>query len=426
MSFGRIRFLFLIFNSAPARQRLLALAVAGGFLIHNSFSGGFQVNLQGPRQIGMGHTGTGYATDAATIFFNPGGMGWLDTMVNICGGVSFIIPRTQYLEAFPGTYTAEMIHNTGTPFEFYYAASLKKNIRAGVGVYTPFGSRAQWGDHWKGQFIIREINLKTIFIQPTLSWKINEHFGIGGGFVIATGDFALRKGIPVQNLASEYGEGNLEGNAMGTGVNAGIYFSSDKLSAGISYRSSVTAKVAEGDATFSVPGYLQQYFPDTRFSASINLPAVLSLGLGYKLNKKLTLAADINFVGWSSYDSLRIDFESNTRKLEDISSARNYKDVFIYRLGAEYFLNTKITLRAGIYYDTSPVPDGYLTPETPDSDRIGGTAGASFNLKNNLRIDISLLYNQTQKRTDTNLETGFSGTYQTKTVVPGVGFSYIF
>jgi long-chain fatty acid transport protein len=410
----------------PRYFKTLFLILSSAFLIPNSFAGGFQINLQGQRQIGMGHTGTGYAIDAATIFFNPGGMGWLDTMVNLSAGVSFIIPRTQYLEAYPGTYTAEMVHNTGTPFEFYYSASLNKNLYAGVGIYTPFGSRAQWADDWKGQFIIREIDLKTIFIQPTLSWKINEHLGIGAGFVIATGNFSLRKGIPVQNLAAEYGEGNLEGNASGTGVNAGIYFASGKLSAGINYRSSVTAKVSEGDATFSVPGYLEQYFPDTKFSASINLPSVLSVGLGYKLSKKISLAADINFIGWSSYDSLRIDFETNTEKLEDISSARDYKDVFIYRLGAEYFLNNKITLRAGAYYDTSPVPDGYLTPETPDSDRIGLTAGASFNFKNNLHVDVSLLYNQTQKRTDTNLETGFSGTYQTKTVVPGIGFSYMF
>jgi len=412
MSFSRIRFLLLIFNSA--------------FLILNAHAGGFQVNLQGQRQTGMGHTGTGYVTDAATIFFNPGGMGWLDTMVNLSVGASFIIPRTEYLEAFPGTYTAEMVHNVGTPFEFYYSASLNKKLYAGVGIYTPFGSRAQWDNNWKGQFIIREIDLKTIFIQPTLSWRINDHFGIGAGFVIVTGNFSLRKGIPVQNQAAEYGEGNLEGNASGTGVNTGAYFSWDKLSAGISYRSSVNAKVDEGDATFSVPGYLEQYFPDTKFSAAIKLPSVLSLGFGYQLSKKFSLAADVNYVGWSSYDSLRINFETNTDKLADISSARDYKNVFIYRLGAEYFLNNKLTFRAGIYYDTSPVPDGYLTPETPDSDRIGITAGGSINLKDNLRINVSLLYNQTQKRTDTNLETGFAGTYQTKTVIPGIGFSYMF
>src|SRR5262245_61245709 len=99
-------------------KKLLLIFNFSFLIFHFSYAGGFQVNLQGQRQIGMGHTGTGYVTDAATIFFNPGGMGWLDTMVNISGGMSFIIPRTRYLEAFPGTYTAEMIHNTGTPFEF--------------------------------------------------------------------------------------------------------------------------------------------------------------------------------------------------------------------------------------------------------------------------------------------------------------------
>lgn len=375
----------------------------------------------------MGHTGTGFVTDAATIFFNPGGMGWLDTTVNLSAGLSLIIPRTQYLEAFPGTYTATMEHNIGTPFQFYYSASLKKNIRAGIGVYTPFGSRAQWSDDWKGQFIIREINLKTIFIQPTLSWKVNEHFGIGAGFVICTGSFALRKGVPVQNLASEYGEGNLEGDASGIGANAGVYFSDNKKwSAGISYRTSVTASVDEGDAKFTVPDYLQQYFPATKFSASLDLPQVLSFGVGLKLNSKLSFTADVNFIGWSSYDSLQIDFETNTEKLEDISSARKYEDVLIYRLGAEYLCCKNIFLRAGVYYDTTPVQDGYVTPETPDSDRIGITLGAGFNANKHFRLDVSLLYNQTKQRTDTNLETGFSGTYQTKTIIPGIGFSYVF
>jgi long-chain fatty acid transport protein len=411
--YGKIRVALIILNCTL-------------YFVH-SFAGGFQVNLQGQRQTGMGHTGTGFVTDASTIFFNPGGMGWLDTSVNISAGMSFIIPRTQYLEAYPGNYTATMVHNVGTPFQFYYSAALKKNIRAGIGVYTPFGSRAQWNDDWKGQFIIREIDLKTIFIQPTLSWKVNEHFGIGAGFVIATGSFSLRKGIPVQNLASDYSEGNLEGDANGMGANIGAFYSfNEKWSAGLNYRTSVEAKVDRGEATFSVPGYLEQYFPETNFSASLNLPQVLSFGIGYKLNSKLSLAADVNFIGWSSYDSLQIDFELNTEKLEDISSARMYEDVFIYRLGVEYLACKNFYVRAGIYFDTSPVKDGYVTPETPDSDRIGITLGAGLLAGKHFQLNASLLYNQMQQRTDTNLETGFSGIYQTKTIIPGIGFNCSF
>ena len=38
---------------------------------------GFQVNLQGQTQQGMGGAGTGLVQDAAAVFFNPGGVSFL-------------------------------------------------------------------------------------------------------------------------------------------------------------------------------------------------------------------------------------------------------------------------------------------------------------------------------------------------------------
>jgi long-chain fatty acid transport protein len=394
-----------------------------------AFAGGFQVNLQGQKQTGMGHTGTGLISDASAVFFNPGGMTFLDSSIDVVAGGHFIIHRTQYLEANPGTYTSEMNHDIGTPFEFYLSDRFKKHPRlsAGLGVYTPFGSKASWPDDWKGQFIIREIDLKTIFIQPTLSYQICKSLGVGAGFIFGTGDFALRKGVPVQDLAGAYGEGTLNGKAKGTGFNTGIYFTpTAKWSFGFSYRSQVSVKVDNGDAEFVVPGYLGQYFPTTTFSAVLKLPQVFNLGIGYKVNDKLRLAVDINRVGWSSYDSLRIDFTANTEKLEDISSARMYKDVFIYRIGAEYKVCSKAFARAGFYFDQTPVQDGYVTPETPDADRIAFTLGGSWMPSRHVSIDVSLLYNETKERTSTNLETLFSGTFKTKVVAPGIGFEYKF
>jgi long-chain fatty acid transport protein len=256
------------------RSIIFLFTACGSFL---SFAGGFQVNLQGQKQTGMGHTGTGLLSDASCIFFNPGGMTFLDSSVSVVAGASFIFPRTQYLESSPGTYTAEMVHHVGTPFSFYFSERDKIHPRfsAGLGVYTPFGSRAQWPDDWKGQFIIREINLKTIFFQPTISYQLTSKIGAGIGVVIGTGDFSLRNGIPVQDMSGHDGEGNLEGSASGWGMNAGIYFRPSKqFSIGISYRSKVTVRVNKGDAEFSVPYSLSNYFPATTFNAALNLPAV--------------------------------------------------------------------------------------------------------------------------------------------------------
>jgi long-chain fatty acid transport protein len=394
----------------------------------SAFAGGFQVNLQGQKQTGMGHAGTGLCLDNASILFNPGAVSFLDSLRGISFGASFIIPRTTYLDA-QTRYIAHTENHTGTPFTLYAVYKFKKTAKwnLGLGIYTPFGSKVQYADDWKGQALIREIDLKTIFIQPTFSYKVNSKLGLGVGFICATGDFSLRKAIPLQDSAGNYGEASLKGKASGYGFNAGIYFkATEKLSIGIDYRSQVNVSVKGGSADFTVPSSLVDKFENTTFSTQLRLPQMATLGFGYAANKKLKLAFDINYVGWKSYDSLIIDFDKNSDALTDVHSPRMYKNVFIFRVGGQYKCNDKWTLRAGTYYDMSPVKDGYLTPETPDTDKIGVTLGASFNITKTFHIDASLLYIEGMKRTDTNIETQFSGTYKTKAVVPGVSIEYLF
>ncbi len=391
-------------------------------------AGGFQLNLQGQKQTGMGHTGTGLLSDASTVLFNPGGISLLDSSLNINAGLNLLFPRVRYLAPFPGNYTTETVHNTGTPFHFYVASRLEgsKRLSFGFGIYTPFGSKQQWEDDWVGQFLIREIDLKTICFQPSFSFKINDELGIGAGFILATGTFGLRKGIPAQDSTGAYGEARLNGRASGFGYNAGVFYKGKNgFSAGIDFRSSILAKIIDGSAEFSVPPALNSYFGTTTFNTSIRLPFTASLGLGYTKDKH-RVALDVNYVGWSSYDSLVIDFKDNSEKLADNRSPRNYKNSFIFRAGYEHRLNDQLQIRGGAYFDITPVQDGYLTPETPDVNKIGITAGASVRLKKGFGIDASFLYIEGMKRTDTNLETGFGGTYKSRAIIPGISLSFVF
>jgi len=394
------------------------------------FAGGFQLNLQGQKQTGMAHTGTGLHLDHASILFNPGAVCFMGNQKGFSVGMSFIMPRTTYLEEYPGIYTSNTVKHTGTPFTLYSVTKFKEKHKwnVGLGIYTPFGSKVEWPSDWKGQFLIREIDLKTIFIQPTISYRVNEKMGIGLGFVYATGSFGLKKAIPVQDsVTGTYGEGVLSGKASGFGFNGGIYYQvNQKLSIGISYRSAVKVTIDGGTADFQVASSLTEYFPSTNFYTSITLPATTTLGFGYKVNNKVKFALDLNSVGLKSYDSLIIDFYDNTDKLKDIHSAREYKNSFIFRLGGQYQVNEKTTIRCGAYYDISPVKAGYLTPETPDSDKIGITTGASIKLNKRFTMDLSFLFIEGKKRTDTNIETQFSGTYKTRAFIPGFSFSYLF
>lgn len=392
-------------------------------------AGGFQVNLQGQKQTGMGHTGTGLLLDGASLLFNPGATSFLDSIRLVQLGGSFIIPRTVYLEPMPGIYTSEMVHHVGTPFTCYAIYKIKKEhkMNFGLGIYTPFGSRVEWPSDWKGQFLIREMELKTIFIQPTISYKVSSRIGIGAGFVYATGGFGLKKGIPVQDSLGNYGEASLKGDASGMGFNAGIYFKpNEKWSFGADYRSSVKVSVEGGNASFTVPSSLKEYFPSTTFSATIVMPHVVSLGAGFRPNEKLKLALDINRTGWNVYDTLSFDFTDTTAKLQDIHSPRKYKDAYIIRAGAQYHLKENLFVRCGAYYDISPVQDGYLTPETPDANRIGLSMGGSWRVTKKLNVDFSLLYIEGMKRADKNIETQFEGIYKTKAVVPGFAIEFLF
>jgi len=376
----------------------------------------------------MGHCGTGLLLGASNAFFNPGGFAFVDSNRIALGG-SFISSNITYLEPYPGIYTTQTISGVGTPITFYSSFKVKKlpKWNMGLAVYTPFGSGIKYEDDWKGQAVIREMALKTIFIQPTVGFRLSEKIGIGAGFVLGTGQFTLRKGIPVQNLQGEYGEGELTGKSSGQGFNVGLFIkASEKLTLGLDYRSSVTVAIDSGTAKFAVPSSLEEYFPATTFATKLKLPQVISLGVGYDLNEKMTLAVDVNYVGWSAYDTLSFDFAENTEKLSDINSPREYEDAFIFRLGGQYHYDEKLTIKAGAYYDMTPVNDGYITPETPDSDKLGITVGFDFKFSDHLVADLSFLFVEGRVRTDTNLETGFGGTWKAQAFIPGLGIEFIF
>ena len=389
-----------------------------------SLSQGFQVNFQGQRQQGVGLAGTALYQDASTLFFNPGTVAFSnENSVNV--GITPIFANVLYVDS--STQNGYRTQNpVGTPFQAYALFQLKDSaaMKFGLGVYTPFGSTVQWEEGWIGRFAITRLSLRAIFIQPTVSYRINEHFGIGGGFVISTGGVTLQRDLPIQFANGDFASATLSGSAMGFGYNLGLHFNaSDQFSIGLNYRSGLRMKVSDGQAEFNVPASLSENFPNGTFSSSLALPSVTTLGLAYKFDEKLTFVLDINRVGWKTYDTLAFDYANNTSTLQDTKSPRNYKSIFAFRGGMSYQVSESFCLRAGGGYGISPVQNGYVTPETPDGNRFYGTFGLGYNFDQKLSIDASLFYTQVQ-RADTNLETNLSGTFFTKAIAPGFSIIY--
>lgn len=390
---------------------------------------GFQLNVQGIRQIAMAGSGTAYVWDASTIFYNPAGLSRLSS-VQAYGSVQFLIPRTQYAApAGYGDYKQDSEGGVYTPFNVYVGGPLKQGSKwgLGLGVYTPFGSGMKWDDGWRGRYVVQSISLLSIFIQPTVSYKINETFSVGGGFIYGFGNLKLKRAVPLQNSIGQEGQGELKGSANGVGFNLGLQVkASEQWQFGLTYRSQVKMKVKEGDATFTVPASVASNFPNTTFTASVPLPQVASLGIGYQPTSKLRLQLDLNYVGWSSYDTLKFDYKENTAILADTRAPREYEDKLAIRLGGHYQLNNAWALMVGTAYDPSPVKDGLVSPDLPDADRWLLTGGFTVKPTSKLSILAGIEYGASAKREATYTPDNFNGTYQTKALVPSIGVTYDF
>ncbi|WP_426490055.1 OmpP1/FadL family transporter [Hymenobacter sp. 102] len=419
-------------------MKLQSLLLAGGALLSATAAsaGGYQVTLAGQKNNGMGGVGVGLSLDQAAMFYNPGALAMVkDRGVQL--GVSATLAR-QAFRAENGSAQRELQNNTTTPFSAFVGfGPTEGKFRVGIAVYTPFGNKLEYAPGWEGRFALTEIDLKSIYVQPTVSYAITDNLSIGAGLTyLALGSVNLKRDIPAQNANGDYASIELDGKAERKfGFNAGIFFKpSEKLSVGINYRSKIDAQVKGGDVRFSnLSNTATPNFQATQFDATLPLPATTSIGIGVMPNEKLTIGFDVNFVEWSAYRTLDFRFNAPVNGQTVSSSKRFYEDALTFRLGGQYQITDGLTVRAGGAYDNSPVRDGYVTPETPDADRITGTLGASYKFGEHFSVDLSTQFVNLKKRTETQadlLNNGttdrVAGTYKTQVVVPGVGLNYTF
>ncbi|MGI4867180.1 MAG: OmpP1/FadL family transporter [Janthinobacterium lividum] len=410
-----------------------SILLTGGALLaaaSGALASGFQVGLSGQKNIGMGGTGTGLFLDQAAQFYNPGAFAFVQGN-SIQGGLNMAIPRISF-RADGGPQ--ETLQNKNVfPFNGYAGYSISEKFKVGVGVYTPFGSELHYAQGWTGRYTLTDINLRSVFAQVTAAYAISPKFAIGAGLVaLAYGDVDLQRDLPLQGQSGNVAHAQLTGKAdHKVGYNVGImYKPSDKLSIGASYRSRVDAHVSGGSVGLSnVPASTAGSFTATGFDVTLPLPDVYSLGVGVHPNDKLTLAFDANLVGWSRYQSLDFTYTGGVLGGNTSSSSiRHYQDAVALRLGGQYKLTSGLTVRAGGFYDFACVRDGYVTPETPDANRVGLTAGFTYAFGERFGIDGSFLFEDFQQRGQSQtqlIEQGttdrVAGTYKTTISVPGIG-----
>ncbi len=404
-----------------------SLCLAGSALA----GGGYRVSIQGQQALGMGHAATALSQSAETVFFNPGAITRIGDGETITGGLTLLKTEVIYQNSNTQSY-AKTDNPLGTPVDFYYVSKPgDSDVAVGLGIYTPYGNTVEWPTDWPGSHLVNHIELKTLYIQPTIALAFNERFSLGFGPTYAIGKVEFNRNLN-SSLVDERGKrANLTieaSNVNAWGYNIGLHFkASDAVSLGLGYRSKITLEARGEKADFeNIPNLLRTVYPDTTFDADLVLPAELAIGISWAINPDILLAVDYNRTYWGDYESLDIQFRNG---VGESLNPRNWKDSDTYRIGLQYRLDDDWILRAGIYTDKTPIREGYFAPETPRDDAIGYTFGASIQLDPQMDIDMSFLYltsDEFDASYDHHNDGPFGGRYESAAVSIGLGINYRF
>ena len=364
-------------------HQFLASAIVGLLFIADPLSGaGYQLAERSAIGLGRAYSGESAIGDDATILgSNPAGMSLLDDH-SFAFGASAFLPSVDVSGDTPfGTVEdRDVISDAQIPY-LYYSRKLNENLHVGFGAFVTYGLESEYSQSFASSAVVEHSTLRTINLNPALSYRLNEKWSVGAGFnaLYADGEItSLRPGVGTSLF-------ELQGDDWGYGYNLGVlYEHSPQTRLGLHFRSAVKLSI-QGDAEIGA-GF--GAFPVGNYPASleVELPDSLELSLYHELTDRWAIHGDLLWTNWSKFE----DFNPMVNPLIDgfYATKENWNDTLRISIGATYQYNDALTLRTGLAFDESPVDTKYRTLRIPDSDRIWASIGASYKLSDSYTLDL--------------------------------------
>ena len=393
---------------------------------------GFALLEQSASRLGTAFAGTGAAADdATTTYFNPAGLTQLsqpEAVIVASGiGITSKFSDRSSLPAFGQPLGA----NGGNAGDWnfvpaaYLTAPIAKDFAVGLAVNAPFGLKLDYAPDWIGRFQALSSEIKTTNFNPTIAYRINDRLSIGAGVsyqrlqaeltnavnysavvaqgvqqLVALGQLpaAAAPGVIAANLGLE-GGARVRGDDGAWGFNLGLtYDFAAATRVGLAYRSRIAYDVT-GTVTFTPPlvtdpvgaGIVASVsatgapLASGPISVSLEVPDSALLSLRQQIGSRFQLLADVAWTGWSSVPELRV--VRDTGAIVSVTPEQ-WQDVFRYALGGAYEVSPTFTLRGGVAYDETPVPESTRTPRLPDPDRTWLAIGARWQPTESILLDV--------------------------------------
>ncbi len=432
--------------TTPFARTRIAIAIAGislGFASSGAFAAAFSLQDYSNSALGNAYAGgAAAAEDASTIWSNAAGMSRIGTN-QLVAGVGLVQPSIKFSNSGSSAAAFQPLGGDGGDAgsfaalpSLYIVVPIDKQWTFGLGVTVPFGLKTEYDDGWIGRYQGLKSEVKSINVNPAISWKVTDYLAIGAGAsyqqikATFTSNANYSAGIAqAAQTAAAAGQispatagaivaqtGGLDSFASVTGDdsswgwNVGVLINLNKDNRiGASWRSDIKYSVS-GNVSFTNPalptlvpaalipvGQLlasavnqSPLLANGGLTADIKLPGIANISWFGHVSDQWDVMADVQWTHWSTLTDLTF-VRTNGTVLQ--STPENFKDVWRYSLGASYQYDPAWKFRIGVAFDQSPVQGQYLTVRLPDNDRTWLAAGVQYAMKDpNLKLDLGIAY----------------------------------
>jgi long-chain fatty acid transport protein len=379
--------------------RTLALSgAAAAALASQAHAGGFYLQEQSVRGTGRAYSGEVADQGPESLWWNPAAIARSPREAYVGASAIFVqskVTNSGSTITYPGGVTAPVGGEArafnpiqdGVAPNFAVSTPIGDRFAVGLSLTAPYNFTTKYRPQAWARYDALQSRLTTSDLQLTGAMKVTDWLDLGVGVDAQYTDAKLANALPNLSPALPDGISQLSGSGWNYGWTVGAQAHFDRLSLGASYRSAMDHDLKGKVFVGGLLGPLAAGNADASGSANFTTPWIATIGARYGVTDKLTLDVQAQRFGWSEFNAIRVTSGGATQVL-----AQNYKDTTSGGVGADYAVNDRLTLRAGVQYDPTPTPSAERTARVPDGNRWLYSVGATGRLSDRTQVDAGLTY----------------------------------
>lgn len=338
----------------------LSLIASALFSATSAQAGGLYLYEIGNDDLGLAGAGaSARAEDSSVMAANPAGLTHVKG-TSITSGFMGLYGDTDFdLDDSSKNGPGNTIGFTPIASSFY-SKQYNDNFTYGIGLYGNFGLGLDYGSDWAGAALVDELELKAMIIQPTVAYKVDDHWSFGLGMGINYGKFAIK------NTNNDVDDSDWALNAK-----VGVLYEVDANTRfGFAYST-------ESDFDFDADLDVDAFDIDLNLDATFNAPQQVLFSAYHRYNEDWAIMGNLGWQDWTAYGDSPLTVSSDTLGTgtdTKLDSDGKFQDTYHIALGAQYTISPKLLWNMGMAYDTSMFESqskGDITIPTGNAFRIG-------------------------------------------------------